>query len=167
LWSRRFNGQDRALSGTEAADLGLDRAAQQTTISLAPSPADVAARADALSVHLALAPQTRQIVNAAVLDRLRPGAFVINTARAEVVDYEALRRAAREKPLRVALDVFAAEPATPTGEFADPIVREPSVYGTHHIGASTDQAQDAIAAETVRIVSEYMKTGRAPNRVNG
>jgi len=166
LWSRRFNGQDRPLAVPEAAELGLGQAARQTTIALAPSPAEVAARADALSIHLALAPETRQLVNAAVLDRLRPGAFVINTARAEIVDYEALRHAAREKPLRVALDVFAAEPAASTGEFTDPIVQEPSVYGTHHIGASTDQAQDAIAAETVRIVATYMETGRAPNSVN-
>ena len=72
----------------------------------------------------------------------------------------------REKQLRVALDVFAAEPATSTGEFADPIVQEPGVYGTHHIGASTDQAQEAIAAETVRIVETYSRHGKAPNAVN-
>jgi D-3-phosphoglycerate dehydrogenase len=40
------------------------------------------------------------------------------------------------------------------------------VYGTHHIGASTDQAQEAIAAETVRIVRSYKETGRVPNVVN-
>ena len=89
------------MSAAEAAELGLARALQQTPIALAPSPAEVAARADALTIHLALAPETRQIVNANVLGRLRPGAFVINTARAEVVDYDALRRAAREKPLRL------------------------------------------------------------------
>ena len=166
LWSRRFDGEDRPVTKAEAAELGGEAALQQIPISLAPSPAEVAARSRVLSIHLALAPETRQLVNAAVLDRLRPGAFVINTARAEIVDHEALRHAAREKPLRVALDVFAAEPAASTGEFTDPIVQEPSVYGTHHIGASTDQAQDAIAAEAVRIVGDYMKTGRAPNSVN-
>jgi D-3-phosphoglycerate dehydrogenase / 2-oxoglutarate reductase len=167
LWSRRFDGQDRLMSPAEVTDLGLEHAARQTTIALAPTPADVAARADALSLHLALAPETRQLVNAAVLDRLRPGAYVINTARAEIVDHEALRQMVREKHLRVALDVFAAEPSSSMGEFADPIVQEPLVYGTHHIGASTDQAQDAIAAETVRIIGEFMKTGKAPNCVNG
>ena len=49
--------------------------------------------------------------------------------------------------------------------FADPIVKEPGVYGTHHIGASTDQAQEAIAAETVRIVKTFMETGQVPNAV--
>ena len=52
------------------------------------------------------------------------------------------------------------------GDFADPIVKEPGVYGTHHIGASTDQAQEAIAAETVRIVKSFKDTGVASNAVN-
>ena len=52
------------------------------------------------------------------------------------------------------------------GAFTDPIVQEPGVYGTHHIGASTDQAQEAIAAETVRIVRTFRDTGKAPNAVN-
>ena len=65
-----------------------------------------------------------------------------------------------------ACDVFAAEPATATGEFADAIASLKNVYGTHHIGASTDQAQEAIAAETVRIVATYKGTGKVPNVVN-
>src|SRR5207247_320924 len=68
--------------------------------------------------------------------------------------------------IRVALDVFAAEPKDPAGEFKDPIVSLPNVYGTHHIGASTDQAQEAIAAETVRIVATYKDSGKVPNVVN-
>ena len=50
--------------------------------------------------------------------------------------------------------------------FSDPSVALPGVYGTHHIGASTDQAQEAIAAETVRIVRSYKETGQVPNVVN-
>ena len=72
----------------------------------------------------------------------------------------------REKGLRVGLDVFANEPAAATGEFADDLVALPGVYGTHHIGASTDQAQEAIAAETVRIVRSFKDTGKVPNVVN-
>ena len=166
LWSRRFDGADRVLTAGEARSLGLEEAARHVSIRLAPSPADVAARSDALSVHVALAPETKHLVNAAVLARLKPGGFFINTARGEVVNPEALAAAIREKKLRVALDVFAQEPAAATGEFVDPIVKEPGVYGTHHIGASTDQAQEAIAAETVRIVKTFMATGRAPNAVN-
>ena len=54
----------------------------------------------------------------------------------------------------------------PSVAFADPIVGEAGVYGTHHIGASTDQAQEAIAAETVRIVQAFKETGQVPNAVN-
>jgi D-3-phosphoglycerate dehydrogenase len=72
----------------------------------------------------------------------------------------------KERNLRVALDVYAKEPSTAVADFSDPLVALPNVYGTHHIGASTDQAQEAIAAETVRIVRAYRETGRAPNVVN-
>jgi D-3-phosphoglycerate dehydrogenase len=92
--------------------------------------------------------------------------MIINTARSEVIDPAALTAAIREKGLKVGLDVFAREPATPSGAFTDPIVSVPGVYGTHHIGASTDQAQEAIAAETVRIIRSYKETGRVPNVVN-
>jgi D-3-phosphoglycerate dehydrogenase len=126
----------------------------------------VAARCDILSIHLALNADTKMLVNASILDKLKPGSFVINTARAEVMDYTALEKAAREKNLRVGLDVFAGEPTGATGEFKDTLTSMPAVYGTHHIGASTDQAQEAIAAETVRIVSTYKNTGKVPNVVN-
>jgi D-3-phosphoglycerate dehydrogenase len=166
VWSRRFNGLDRAMSAAEAADLGLEHAARLVPIHLVPSPADVAARSDILSIHLALAPETKNLVNASVLSRLKPGSFVINTARGEVIDHTALAAAIKERKLRVGLDVFAAEPAAATAEFTDPIVKEASVYGTHHVGASTDQAQEAIAAEAVRIVRVWKETGKAPNAVN-
>jgi D-3-phosphoglycerate dehydrogenase / 2-oxoglutarate reductase len=154
VWSRRFaTGKD------SVAD-------EPIPMRLATSPADVAAASDVLSVHLALNPDTRGLVGAAVLDKLKPGSYFINTARAEVVDYTALERAVRERDIRVGLDVFAAEPTGGAGEFTDTIASLRNVYGTHHIGASTDQAQDAIAAETVRIVASYKNTGKVPNVVN-
>jgi D-3-phosphoglycerate dehydrogenase len=64
------------------------------------------------------------------------------------------------------LDVYAAEPTSGAGEFTDEVRNEQNLYGTHHIGASTDQAQEAIAAETVRIVREFKETGKVPNVVN-
>jgi D-3-phosphoglycerate dehydrogenase len=72
----------------------------------------------------------------------------------------------KNRGIRAGLDVFPNEPATGSGEFSDSIVREANLYGTHHIGASTDQAQEAIAAETVRIVREFRETGKVPNVVN-
>src|SRR5690606_14443363 len=78
----------------------------------------------------------------------------------------ALADVVRGKGVRVGLDVFPDEPAAAQGPFSDPIVSLPHVIGTHHIGASTDQAQEAIAAETVRIIRSFVETGRVPNVVN-
>jgi D-3-phosphoglycerate dehydrogenase len=134
--------------------------------SVCETPEEVAEKSDILSIHLALNDRTRKMVNANVLNRLKPGSFVINASRGEIVDYDALATAVKERNLRVALDVYSKEPSTPQGEFDDPIVMLPNVYGTHHIGASTDQAQEAIAVETVRIVKAYQETGRVLNVVN-
>jgi D-3-phosphoglycerate dehydrogenase len=151
-WSRRFaNG-----GGTNEA----------APVQIARSPQEVAERCDVLSVHLALAPETRKLVDASVLERLKPGASFINTARGEIVDEEALAKVVRDRQIRAGLDVFASEPAGATGTFTDPIVSLPLVYGTHHIGASTEQAQQAIAEEAVRVVISYKKTGHVPNVVN-
>src|SRR6185503_17635183 len=97
-------------------------------IDLAATPGDVAARADILSVHVALGSETKGLVNAALLDRLEPGAMFINTARGEVVDHAALAAAVRDKSLRVGLDVFANEPAAATADFTDDLLALPSVY---------------------------------------
>src|SRR6059036_1614022 len=97
VWSRRFAGGKENI------------ASSPIPMQLAASPEEVAGRADVLSVHLALAPETRGVVNAAVLDKLKPGSYFVNTARAEVVDQTALERAVRERNIRVGLDVFASE----------------------------------------------------------
>ena len=166
LWSRRFDGERRPVSDVEARELGVESVLRSISIELAPTPADVASRADLLSVHLALGAETKGLVNAALLAKLKPGAIVINTARGEVVDYAALAAAVKQRNLRVGLDVYANEPGSATAPFHDDLVTLPGVYGTHHIGASTDQAQEAIAAETVRIVRSYKETGHVPNVVN-
>ena len=162
IWSRRFDENP----GVDLGTYGLERTGRDSRVTIAPSPQAVAEQADILSVHLALGPETQGLVSADVLGRLRHGAFFINTARAEVVDYAALAQAVRERGIRVGLDVFPDEPATPTAEFSGPLLQEPGVYGTHHIGASTEQAQEAIATETVRIVRSFKETGRVPNVVN-
>jgi D-3-phosphoglycerate dehydrogenase len=166
IWSRRFDGENRAMSEQEAREIGIEPALRTVRIDLAPTPAEVASRADVLSVHVALSPETKGMVNGALLDRLKPGAILVNTARGEVVNDEALAAAVRDNRLRVGLDVYANEPASAAGEFHDELVGLPGVYGTHHIGASTEQAQEAIAAETVRIIRSFKETGKVPNVVN-
>ena len=97
---------------------------------------------------------------------MMPGAFFINTSRGDIVDQAALACAIQDKSLRAGLDVYAREPGGNDTEFTDPIAQLPGLYGTHHIGASTEQAQNAIAEEAVRIVGAYRETGHVLNCVN-
>ncbi|MBO0725024.1 MAG: hydroxyacid dehydrogenase [Blastocatellia bacterium] len=150
-------GWSRSLTPESAAELGI--AYRQTII-------EVAHDCDILSLHIALAPDTRGVINADVFEAMKPGSYLINTSRAEVVDQAALKQAVKTKGVRAGLDVFADEPEGATGDFKDEIVTLPNVYGAHHIGASTDQAQEAIAAETVRIIGVFKETGKVPNVVN-
>jgi D-3-phosphoglycerate dehydrogenase len=135
-------------------------------VTIVHSPEAVAEQADMLSVHLALADETRNLVNGTILNRLKPGSYFVNTSRAEVVDHASLADAVRNRGIRVALDVFAQEPASSVGAISDPLLTLPAEIGTHHIGASTEQAQEAIAAEAARIVRVYKETGKVPNVVN-
>ena len=153
VWSRRFQEPS-------------DPRTPGPGVTVLHSPEALAEQADILSVHLALASDTRNLVSGTVFDRLRPGSYFVNTSRAEVVDHAALADAVRTRGIRVALDVFPKEPTASTGEFTDPLLTLPGVIGTHHIGASTDQAQEAIAAEAARIVRVYKETGKVPNVVN-
>lgn len=149
-WSRSFTPE-------KAEELGIHY--RQSIL-------EIVHEADIVSLHVALTPETRGFINSDVFEVMKPGTIFINTSRAEVVDQGALARAIKTKNIRAGLDVFAAEPTTATGDFSDEIVSLPGVYGTHHIGASTDQAQEAIAAETVRIIREFKETGSVPNVVN-
>ncbi len=151
VWSRRF------ADGLARPDL---------PITVLPSLEAVADASDIVSVHLALAKDTRGLLGEAFFARMKPGAMFINTARGEVVDYQALERAVQSRGLRAGLDVFPGEPSAGAADFSTPLAALPGVYGTHHVGGSTDQAQEAIAAETVRVITSYMTTGRVPNVVN-
>jgi D-3-phosphoglycerate dehydrogenase len=130
------------------------------------SPQEVARASDVVSVHLALNSETRSLIGADVFNSMREGAYFINTSRGEVVDQSALVQAMKTRGIRAGLDVYAGEPTGGTGEFTDEIAKEANLYGTHHIGASTDQAQEAIAAESVRIIQTFKETGKVPNVVN-
>jgi D-3-phosphoglycerate dehydrogenase len=147
----------RSLTPERAAELGVEYKT---------SPEDVAREADVVSVHVALNSDTKQFLGTGFFAAMREGAYFINTARGEVVDQAALIGAMKARGIRAGLDVFVGEPTSATAEFTGEIAKEPNLYGTHHIGASTDQAQEAIAAETVRIVREFKETGQVPNVVN-
>lgn len=147
----------RTLDDAKAKEIGVQRVDSIHELALA---------SDVVAVHLALSKDTKGLLNAAFFGAMKPGASFVNTSRGEVVDAAALRMAIIEKKIRAGLDVFELEPAAGTGVFEDAIVTLPGVVGTHHVGASTEQAQNAIAAETVRIVKAYKSTGAVPNAVN-
>jgi D-3-phosphoglycerate dehydrogenase len=147
----------RSLTSSRASELGVARAS---------SLEDLARRVDVFTVHLDLNERTRGSVDRRVFEALPDEAMFINTARSEVVDYDALLQAIPKKRLRVGLDVFPEEPLKRNGNFEHPIFRSGLVYATPHIGASTDEAQTAIANETVRILRSFITKGEVPNVVN-
>jgi D-3-phosphoglycerate dehydrogenase / 2-oxoglutarate reductase len=147
----------RSLTHEEADRLG---------VTYAQTPLEVARLSDAISINVSANADTRHLVNAEFLAAMRPGAYLVNSSRGSVVDEAALEQAVRDKRIRAGLDVFENEPAGATGSFGNPIARVHGVYGTHHVGASTDQAQVAIAHEVIRIVQTFQATGEVPNVVN-
>ena len=130
-----------------------------------PTMVDVAARADVLTVHVGLNEHTRGMIDATVLGALKAGATFINTSRGPVVDEAALREAVEHRQIKAGLDVFCDEPPA-DGPWQTALAGLPGVYGTHHIGASTDEASEAVGDEVVRIVASFTATGSVPNCVN-
>lgn len=113
--------------------------------------------ADIVSLHLPSAPETSGLVDEGFLSLMRPGAILLNTSRGDLIDEAALLDAMEAKGLRVGLDVYPDEPASGRTQWSSKLARHPSVVGTHHIGASTDQAQRAIAAGVVDIVEGFQR----------
>lgn len=129
-------------------------------------PREVASQSDIVTVHCAASPETEHLINAEFLSNMKKDACLIHTARGGIVDEKALADAIRDRGLRVALDVFQNEPGTGSTAFKNALFDLPQVIGTHHIGASTDQAQAAIAAEVSEIVKTFLITGEVRNCVN-
>jgi D-3-phosphoglycerate dehydrogenase len=151
----------RSLTASRAAELGIGQASSLD---------DLASRCQVLSLHLALAERTKGILNRRVIGLLPERAIVINTARADLVDLEALLEAVDKRGFRVGLDVYQDEPRGSRTFDATALLRSSSsggvVYGTPHIAAATDQAQLAIATETVRVIRSFLIEGTVPNVVN-
>jgi D-3-phosphoglycerate dehydrogenase len=143
-----------------------DEEAERLGIGYCETPLEVARLSDAVSINVAGGADTKHLVNAEFLAAMKPGAYLINASRGSVVDEVALERAVRERGIRAGLDVYQGEPTGGKAEFKPAVTTAPGVYGTHHIGASTDQSQVAIAHEVIRIVEGFAKTGVAPHCVN-
>ncbi len=127
---------------------------------------DVFPFADIISVHLPASAETKNLFNEKLFALMKNGAIFINTSRADVVDEEALIKAIKEKNLRVGLDVFKGEPEEKSGNVSSKLQDFENVYVTHHIGASTEQAQNAVAEETVKIILNFIQNSKVLNCVN-
>jgi D-3-phosphoglycerate dehydrogenase len=124
------------------------------------------AQSDVISLHVPANAQTKGMFNEKMIGLMKKGAMLINTSRAEVIDEDALLKAVQEKGIQVAVDVFKGEPEGKDGSVTSKLQNVSGIYVTHHIGASTEQAQDAVAEETVKIILEYKNSGKVLNKVN-
>ncbi len=140
--------------------------ARELNIGYCKSLLELAQQADVVSISIAANSQTAGLIDEAFFNALKPAAYFVNTSRGSIVDYRALSDAIQQKGVRAGLDVFANEPGDAVAEFTDPIIGLPGVYGSHHVGASTDQAQLAIADEAVRIVKVFIESGEVCHCVN-
>jgi D-3-phosphoglycerate dehydrogenase / 2-oxoglutarate reductase len=110
--------------------------------------------------------EAETLVDAAFLQSLPEGAYLVHVGHAGAVDEAALATAIEQRHLRVALDVFRSEPAGDSGRFRSRLCDLPTVIGTQHIGALTEQARQATADEVVRIVQAFVVSGEALNCLN-
>jgi D-3-phosphoglycerate dehydrogenase len=147
----------RSLTDEKAVELGVSRA---RTID------ELLGKCDIISLHVAFTPETKHLLSADRVAKLKPGTIVLNTSRGAIIDNAALMQALQTGRIRVGLDVYEDEPAEGKGEFTSMFAAVPNWVGTHHIGASTAQAQNATADETVRIIETYVGTGNVENCVN-
>jgi D-3-phosphoglycerate dehydrogenase len=126
---------------------------------------DLLATSDIVSLHVPAHADTKRLVDAGFLDRMRTGAILVNTSRGDVVDEQALLQALDAGRVRAGLDVYADEPGSGSSDWTSAVAQHPAVVGTHHIGASTRQAQQAIADGVVEIVDAFA-TGGSRHCVN-
>lgn len=134
-------------------------------IRLVDSRQELLADADIVSIHVPKAPDTTRMIDDRFIDSLRPGCILLNTSRGDIIDEDALLRGLEERDMRAGLDVFADEPGAGSGLFASKIAGHPRVVGTHHIGASTRQAQESVADGVIEVIEAYA-AGDVLNCVN-
>ncbi|MBQ7528900.1 hypothetical protein IJT10_03235 [bacterium] len=128
---------------------------------------DVAKKADIVSIHVPLLDATRKMIGEEFLGAMKPGAILLNTSRAEIVDNDALLKALDEEGLRCGLDVLPNEPGTTVADFDSALAKHPNCYATHHIGASTEQAELVTGLEAARLAKIFSEGKEpVPNCVN-
>lgn len=142
----------------------VSRRIDELGIELIPDLVTLASKVDVLTLHVSLKAQTHGMVGADVLDALQPG-ILLNTSRAEIVDTEALLTRLDAGGLSAGLDVFPDEPGSGSADWHSPLAAHARVVGTHHVGASTQQAQEAVV-DGVEEVIDAFEQGELLNVVN-
>jgi len=121
---------------------------------------DLVSKADIVSLHVPELPSTKNLINKSVLKNFKKGSILINYARGEVVDLEALAKALKENHLNgAAIDVFPLEPEKNGDPFSTPLQGLPNVILTPHIGGSTQEAQQNIGEDVSSKMIHYLEKG--------
>ena len=148
----RVVGYDPFFSASRAAEIGVEMF--DDVEAMLP---DI----DYLTVHTPLTEQTSGLIGRAQLEKIKPGARLINCARGGIFDEQALVDGLQRGVLAgVALDVFEQEPCTES-----PLFEMPGVLCTPHLGASTDEAQTQVAVEGVQLLIDFLTTGNVRHAV--
>jgi len=138
-----------------------ENVARELDVTLVPFD-DLLRRSDFVSLHTALSPATHNLINAAAIEKMKPGARLINAARGELVDEAALAGALRSGHIAgAALDVFAEEPPR-----ASPLIGLPGVVATPHVAGSTEEAQEEVGYLIAEQVRDFLAEGILRNAVN-
>ena len=183
LWSRRYNNSktSRPMSKYQAKELQLEWALDLIDITLMPSPIDVARASDILTIHVQSCKETYNMINTEILEAMPRDSILINTARGDVVDTEALLKIMSERNIRVGLDVWDDETVEGFAktnsrliekmnldkiDSSSIVLKDDVIVGTPHIGAATTQAQEAVKLEMLKIVDTFIRTNTVLNRVN-
>ena len=125
--------------------------------------ADLFRRADIISVHTPLTPETKSLINAAAIEQMKPGVMIVNCARGGIVNESDLLEALETKRVAAAaFDVFEDEPAKP----GHPLLKLENFICTPHIGASTTEAQENVAVAIAEQIADYFSKGIARGAVN-
>lgn len=128
---------------------------------------ELLAEADVVSLHVPETPDTKNMMGAEQIARMKKGSFLINASRGTVVDIDALAVALESKHiLGAAIDVFPVEPKGNEGDFQSPLIRFENVLLTPHIGGSTGEAQESIGREVASKLIRYSNNGSTLSAVN-
>ncbi len=144
---------DPFISDDRAASMGVTKVE---------SVAELVGQVDVLTIHVPLLDATRNLIDAGMIAKMKPGSILVNCARGGIVDEDALYDAVKSGHIRAAaLDVFASEPAKENKLF-----ELENVSCTPHIGASTDEAQENVAVQIAEQMADYLLSGVVSNAVN-